>query len=455
MPTPFRTAVAAACAVVLALSSCTFVVQKDSASSTTGGAATPTTTAPLGDAPADADFSAAPVRGITDDTIKLGAAFIDVDKVREFGVDLGEIPTGITQAFVKAQNARGGINGRKVEVVERRFLPIGSEDSEKACRELIEDEKVFAVLGSFLDDNALCVTETYSTPYFGGFGLTSERAARSKATYITTQGSGDADLVSAVDMLLAKKTLAQAKVAVYWENDMTKAWVDSTLIAKLRAGGVDVVSTAQLPDSDDQVQANSDMTRILQRFQADGADTILSLAGLAVFLPTYEKSTYRPKVVFTNGQIIGDKALAGYGLTDPKVLDGSIGVVGGIVTDEVAADPQFQRCLDDLNTYGGYGWTLDDLRANGEGDAPNIGLVPSLCSIWDLTVQVLEAAGDDPTPESILQGLDGIEIELPAQPGAALSRTRWGAGIPMRLWDYDTAKGRFEPVGTLDAAAGE
>src|SRR5699024_5885776 len=132
----------------------------------------------------------------TDDSIKLGAAIIDVDKVKEdFGVDLGTLPEEIIPALVDSVNEDGGINGRSIELVERRFLPVGTEDSEDVCRQLIEDDEVFAVIGSFLDDNALCVTETYDTPYFGNFGLTSERQERSNAPYVTVDGSVDDDLI--------------------------------------------------------------------------------------------------------------------------------------------------------------------------------------------------------------------------------------------------------------------
>jgi ABC-type branched-subunit amino acid transport system ATPase component len=65
----------------------------------------------------------APVRGVTDDTIKLGVATIDVNRVRDqFGVNLGGLPDGVIPALVAATNETGGINGRQVEVVENPIM---------------------------------------------------------------------------------------------------------------------------------------------------------------------------------------------------------------------------------------------------------------------------------------------------------------------------------------------
>src|SRR5690606_1739022 len=176
-------------------------------------------------------------------------------------------------------------NGRRIEVVQRPFMPVGNEESEAACRELIEDHQVYAVLGMFLGDNALCVTETYSTPYLANFGLDDQRQARSNAPFVTMEGAVRALARSSVERFLDEGVLDGARVAVYHESAETPEMIEEHVLAPLDAAGVEVVSTAQLPSSGDAVQAATDVDRIIQRFEADGADTLLAVSGAAVILP--------------------------------------------------------------------------------------------------------------------------------------------------------------------------
>ena len=50
---------------------------------------------------------------------------------------------------------------------------------------------------------------------------------------------------------------------------------------------------------------------------------------------------------------------------------------------------------------------------------------------------VLTAAGDNPSSESILAGLDGLTSFLLGNPEASLTPRRWGAGAPARIWEFD------------------
>lgn len=436
----FRRTVATALAVAALGTSCSLGVNKETSSSTTTGKTGSSE-------PAGGQFATTAARGITDDTIKLGAAIIDVDKVKEqFGVDLGLVPNEVISALIAAQNKAGGINGRKVELVERRFIPVGNESSESSCRELIEDDGVFAVMGTYLADNALCVTETYSTPYFGLFGLTKERQDRSKAPYLTVDGTVDNDLAEAVKLIVSENKFKGKKVAVYWESDLKDDWVDANIVAKLKDAGVDVVSQAALPSSGDQVQADADVTRILQRFQADGADTVFNLAGVNVIIPALVKMTYRPTLVFTNGQIIANSSFPDINKKDPTLFKGAYGVLAGTTSDEVAADPLFKKCLKDINDNSSLNVTTDDIYPKEEKpNSRSMGQLPGICALWQLTTQVLEGAGKNPSPQSIVDGLSKLKLHIQNAPDAHLSPERWGAGKPVRFWNWNATTGFFDP----------
>lgn len=440
----FRVRVLLTALAAVVLASCSLSVQDDAKGSTT--------TAKGDDAASSStparDFSDVATHGVTDDKITVGAAIIDTAKVKEkYGVELGGVPAGTMEALVEAQNERGGINGRQIEFVPKYFLPIGNEDSERVCRELTEDDPVFLVIGTFLSDNALCVTETHSTPYTSWFGLTQERMDRSKAPYLTTAPMVDDELAQDMDVLVDSGEIDKSKVAVYWEGDLKSDWVETNIIERLKKGGIDVVSTAQLPSSGDQVQADADVTRILQRFQADGADTLINLAGQPVILPALGKSTYRPRMIFTNGQILGEGVLEKNKITDRDNFADALTVLSGSTSEEVAADPAFKRCLDDINSNSELDIKADDLFSKDiKPSSRGYGQLGSMCKVWQFTVDVLEAAGDDPTVQSLNQGLADAKLDYVGSKGAHVSPTRWGAGEAPRLWRYDVERDGFLPA---------
>jgi hypothetical protein len=378
---------------------------------------------------------------------------LDVAAVLEdYGVDIGHLPDGVIEALVEGTNAEGGINGRQIELVQRPFQPIGDEESETSCRELTQDEQVFAVLGNYLGENPLCVTEANSTPYIGLWGLDEERRERSNAPFISMAAETGAGLRATVDLLLDEQLLDGAKVAVYYEPTESEALTQANLIEPLQEAGVDVVSTAELPDSDDQVQASTDIDRIFQRFEADGADTVVFFSSAGVVLPALERTSWEPQLIFVNnGQFIGEDKLTRYGLTDPAELSGAYLAHGASTPDELAEDPDLLACLDTINEHSDLDLSPEDtypasIRPESEG----ADLVPQMCQLWQLAMLVLTAAGDDPSPQSLVDGLAELDsFSLPGFAEASLAPDRWGAVNATRLWTYDEADVKFVPDGPL------
>ncbi len=446
-----RRAVLIGALLALALSSCS--VSKSSDTTSPGKGATTTTPAGVDYAKKFAD---APVRGVTDDSIRIGVALVDYKGIEEkYGIDLGNggdpLPAPVIPALVKAVNDAGGINGRKLQIVTRDFIPVGSESSEQSCRELIEDEKVFAVVGMYLEDNAMCVTETHQTPYFSGWGLTAEHMARSKAPYLIAGSAAESLARNQMALALDKGIFDGRKVAVYWENGTPDSLIEDDVVAPLEKGGVDVVSKAKLPQSGDQVKAGQDIDTILQRFEADGADTVVFFSGMGVVIPALQRSTWHPEVVFTNGQATGD--LSSFGLTDPKVLDGAVSLMDSTPSSIVEKDPEFLKCLDTVDDNSGLDLKPTDIESPKErpGSA-GAGGVPQVCQMFDLLVKVLDAAGAHPSPSSIITGLAKLKsFSLPAIPDASLAPDKWDTGSEIRLWHYDVDAARFVREDETDA----
>ena len=78
----------------------------------------------------------------------------------------------ISKVFVDDINKNGGINGRKIVPVYKKYPPIpgGKPDPLSLCTAFAEDDKVFAVLGVFIDftgQGQKCVTKEHNVVHIG------------------------------------------------------------------------------------------------------------------------------------------------------------------------------------------------------------------------------------------------------------------------------------------------
>src|SRR3954470_5125106 len=147
--TPVRSLTAiAACVVVVALSACGSS-GKESSSSTTTTKATTTGSGSTGLGV-----------GVTPTEIKVGIALVDFECIKAFSDSIRENQQEVYQAYIDDINAKGGIAGRKIKPVYYTYCPLGSAPPLTVCTKFTDDDKVFAVIGTFIDfsgDAQTCV----------------------------------------------------------------------------------------------------------------------------------------------------------------------------------------------------------------------------------------------------------------------------------------------------------
>src|SRR5215470_7051099 len=85
---------------------------------------------------------------MTKDQIKLGVTYVDLSALKSRGINLNH------GDYEKSFNAV--INDRKIVPVYAPIDPVGTDPAQAACVKLTEDDKVFAVVGFFLNDGPLC-----------------------------------------------------------------------------------------------------------------------------------------------------------------------------------------------------------------------------------------------------------------------------------------------------------
>src|SRR5215207_1310070 len=111
-------------------------------------------------------------QGVTKDEIKVGIPLVDFDSIKDFvDYEFGDTEA-ISKVFVDDINKNGGINGRKLVPVYKKYPPIpgGKPDPLSLCTSFTEDDKVFAVVGVFIDftgQGQECLTKEHNTIHIG------------------------------------------------------------------------------------------------------------------------------------------------------------------------------------------------------------------------------------------------------------------------------------------------
>jgi hypothetical protein len=215
--------------------------------------------------------------GVTATTIKLGVSLVDFTCIKQFVTALRENQDKIYGDFIKDVNDHGGIAGRKIVPVYHSFCPIGSAAAVSLCTKFTEDDKVFAVVGNFVDfsgDAQTCLAKQHNTPLMT-FQLTQAIMNQSPPGLIVQPGENP-ERVDAVLVGLMKKqhTLDGKTVAVLGETT-SQAVVKNSVEPQLKKLGVKTGTTAILSISgSDTTSAQNQLDSFVERWKTENVNAI-------------------------------------------------------------------------------------------------------------------------------------------------------------------------------------
>jgi len=154
--------------------------------------------------------------GVTASTIKIGLLVPTSSTVGDTG-DQTKAQEAEFLAYIDQINAEGGIHGRKITTVTATY-DILDQDSgaRKACLQLVDDEKVFAVFNTtgFGPPGALCLTREKQVPFLQGSGHPDEVYAQSDGLYSSTFDSQTRNFRNLVGTLERLGVLRGKKIGV-------------------------------------------------------------------------------------------------------------------------------------------------------------------------------------------------------------------------------------------------
>jgi hypothetical protein len=406
-----------------------------SVSSTSGGSAG-------SGASASASSTADPrAPGVTADTIKVGVTYVDLSTLKDVvGIDHGDYQKAY-QAVADDINKKGGINGRKIQLVFAPVNPTGTNAAAAACTKLTQDEKVFVAVGFFLGDDVLCYVNTNPTPTLGG-DMTNERLSKATVPWYTLNPSDDTetDVINAA----AKAGKLSGKVAVVGMASDQQSYNQKIkpLLDQLK---IDVVDSAFIDAPPTDAEANyAQAQTFAERFKSSGADHVLTIGGSVGqgWLKGLARTDYRPQQVFTVRGVID--AYAKTAGNDLSVLTGSStgSTFDGGNQFDTLGDPT-KECFDIQRAAG---LTIKHSADVPKGDPDQFVSSNAACSQLYLLKAVLQKAGTDLNYGSFRFAGDNLgQIVLPGSPDP------WTFGAPphadgdpkIYVYNWDPAQGQF------------
>ena len=366
------------------------------------------------------------VTGVTKDEIKLGITYVDLEPLKEvIDIDPGNFEAAFN-AVIDDLNKKGGINGRKVVPVFAAVSPIGTLPAQEACVKLTEDEEVFAAIGFFLNDAALCYLERYQTPVLGG-AITEEYLARAQAPWFTLE-AGDDTAERVLDAFAAeglfKRKYGKLGIVTLVQQ---QSLLDDVVLPTLARNNIKGTSAIIDAPSGDQVATQQAALAIIERFQADDIENVLLVGNSSVnFSDALAKTDYRPRMLTT--AVTAAKTYVDTATTDQDVVRNLIG-------GEPAADfndPALQKCLGVIEKA--IGVTIEATVPKGETDHRLS--AQGACQLVALFAEMATGAGKKLTVERF--GKAGMRtMEIPGFGTIEYDPKTHTYSLPIYIFRYD------------------
>ena len=382
-------------------------------------------------------------QGVTEDTIKIGFTYPDLDALRESGVastNHGPYPDHI-QVLVDDLNGRGGINGRQVEVVTAPIDIVQAASAEAACIELTEDEQVFAVLGTMNVDRVLCYTEQHDVAAFPSGNMTDERLERSTAPYATARVSAQRSLLEFVTRAEADGLFDGRTVAVHSTVADNHGLATDIVVPALEDAGVDVAFESLITvggDGGDVGGATEAIAVNVEAMRSADVDTVLVVGDSFLAGSTFIAEDFLPRMLF--GDMGSAQALAKDEATDLGVFEGAY-TFGQLTDVDRFREPTLaENCLplwDEAHP--------DDPVRNPtelENEEPNHVVAAAVaCQTLAVFEAAATAAGPVLNNETLQDGIHQVgDIDVPGLGAGSLAEGKYDAQDDLFLYEFDPGR---------------
>jgi len=336
--------------------------------------------------------TAAAAPGITETSIKLGGSYPFSGPASAYA----SIASGAKARFA-AENAKGGVGGRKIEFVT---LDDGYEPQRAVtnARRLIEQEKVFALFNTLGTPNNLAIWDYVNqrkVPHvFVATGASNWGADIASHPYTTGwQPDYVTEANTYAEFLDTEKP--KAKVAVLYQNDGYGKDLLGGFEKAIEGSEIQVVARESYEVTDPTI------TSQMRKLAASGGDTFLNITTpkfSAQAIAAIAKSDWKPLHILNNVGASKKLVLEPVGLKNAK----------DIVSMTYFKDPEDPQWADDA--------AMKEYKTGMQRFEPKADPLEAFCAYgWAAASTMIEAlkAMKEPTREALMDAVRNMDVEIP------------------------------------------
>jgi len=354
-------------------------------------------------------------QGVTATTIRVGVPYVDVAATKAVGVDIdwGNVPDAY-MSVIGNLNAHGGINGRRIVPFIIAVDPTSPAPAATACTEMVQDDKVFAVIAPL---QPACYLQ-HGVPVVGGITPTplSTGVAQNFSLAPPTNVYDPLQL-----SVFDKQGIFKNKKVGIFAGVTTDQPEMAVVQAELKKLHVPVIATAvdSAPQAD-LPASNAQVAVIAQRFQADGVNEVVAVGyGSAIWpegLSAIQSSYNPPWVATSESDLSGDVG----GSNNPTYLKNVVTSSPLDSGQQIWANAQIQKCIsllrkeypsDHINTYS----------PSAPGSQVTWIGIEQACTDVGLFATIAKAAGKHLTVSSFMHAGYGLRKVVIPGSGAPIS----------------------------------
>jgi ABC-type branched-subunit amino acid transport system substrate-binding protein len=400
-------------------------------------------------------------QGVTKDEIKVGIPLVDFDAIKDFvDYEFGDTEA-ISKVFVDYINENGGINGRKIVPVYKKYPPIpgGKPDPLTLCTAFTEDDKVFAVLGVFIDftgQGQQCLTKEHNVIHIG-HEIDQPWIDASPGGLMLTPDRTKEHVAAALISLMQSTGKFKGKTVAVVGDKNNESRVNDVIMPALKKAKVKTGSTAILNiTGTDTTAAQAQVDSFIEKWKTEGVNMVF-LAGNLVSAKQFAESIKKglPKatlVTDTDTSLDQAKGEQDAGVS-PNPYEGMISGMGETQSQRWGAkNAALQQCVDIYEKATGE--TVpgpDDRKTSAAGKSINTDqAVTDACGDLMMFKTIAEKVGPNLTTKNWQKTVDSFgKIELPPNKFSSLCKGKYDAQDDFQLIAYDSSIGESGDWKTL------
>jgi branched-chain amino acid transport system substrate-binding protein len=350
--------------------------------------------------------------GVTETSFKLGGSYPFSGPASAYA----SIASGVKARFA-AENAKGGVDGRKIEFVA---LDDGYEPQRAVtnARRLVEQEKVFALFNTLGTPNNLAiwdylnqqkVPQLYVATGASAFG------ADVSAHPFTTGWQPDYVSEAKAYAEFLKSEKPKAKVAVLFQNDGFGKDLLGGFEKAIEGSEIEIVARESYEVTDPTISSQ------MRKLASSGGDTFLNITTpkfSAQAIAAIAKSDWKPLHILNNVGASKKLVLEPVGLKNAK----------DIVSMTYFKDPEDPQWADDA--------AMQEYKAGMKEFEPKADPLEAFCAYgWTAASTMIEAlkAMKEPTREALMEAVRNMDVEIPMLlPGVKVTTSGTDDGYPIQ-----------------------